>query len=150
MRRKDRQISREEIEEILENGEYGILSTVGSDGKPYSVPMNYSWKDGRIHLHCAAKVGKKLENLSYSPEVCFVVVGRTRVIPEEFGTLYESVIVTGRVGSSPDKRKSLESLVEKYSSGYEQEGRRMIDSLLEKTDAYIIIPESITGKARKK
>ena len=54
----------EEIKMILQKGEYGILSTVGQDGKPYAVPLSYAWKDGLIHLHCAANVGKKLENIS--------------------------------------------------------------------------------------
>ena len=35
----------EEIKMILQKGEYGILSTVGQDGKPYAVPLSYAWKD---------------------------------------------------------------------------------------------------------
>lgn len=65
MRRKDREIFGEEIEDILKKGEYGILSTVGMDGKPYAVPISYAWKDGLIHLHCAANAGRKLDNISY-------------------------------------------------------------------------------------
>ena len=39
MRRKERQITGEETEEILKNGEYGIFSSVGEDGYPYGVPV---------------------------------------------------------------------------------------------------------------
>lgn len=46
MRRKDREIFGEEIEDILKKGEYGILSTVVMDGKPYAIPISYVWKDG--------------------------------------------------------------------------------------------------------
>ena len=35
----------EEIKMILQKGEYGILSTVGQDGKPYAVPLSYAWKE---------------------------------------------------------------------------------------------------------
>ena len=97
MRRKDREIFGEEIEDILKKGEYGILSTVGMDGKPYAVPISYAWKDGLIHLHCAANAGRKLDNISCNSNVCFVVIGDTEVQPEKFGTLYESVILTGQI-----------------------------------------------------
>ena len=38
MRRKDRETTEERAYEILKNGEYGILSTIGEDGYPYGVP----------------------------------------------------------------------------------------------------------------
>lgn len=122
MRRKDREIVGEEIEMILQKGEYGILSTVGQDGKPYAVPLSYAWKDGLIHLHCAANVGKKLENISYCSDVCFVVIGDTTVQPEKFGTLYESVILTGQMMPSKDKQASLVALLEKYSKDFLEKG----------------------------
>ena len=40
MRRKDRKTTEERAYEILKNGEYGILSTIGEDGYPYGVPVN--------------------------------------------------------------------------------------------------------------
>ena len=40
MRRKDREISEEEACQLLATGEYGVLSTVGSDGEPYGVPLS--------------------------------------------------------------------------------------------------------------
>ena len=36
MRRKDRETTEERAYEILKNGEYGILSTIGEDGYPVS------------------------------------------------------------------------------------------------------------------
>ena len=39
MRRKDRETTEERAYEILKNGEYGILSTIGEDGYPYGVPL---------------------------------------------------------------------------------------------------------------
>ena len=38
MRRKDRQLTEEEAMDVVRKGEYGVLATVGDDGKPYSVP----------------------------------------------------------------------------------------------------------------
>ena len=41
MRRSDRAIEKEEAFQILENGEYGVLSTVGSDNQPYGFPVSF-------------------------------------------------------------------------------------------------------------
>ena len=149
MRRKDREIFGAELETILHKGEYGILSTVGPDGKPYAVPLSYAWKDGRIHLHCAANTGKKLEHIAHCPDVCFVVVGDTQVEPEKFSTRYESVILTGRICPAEDPQASLMALVEKYSPSYLQKGQQYIQAAKDKTGVYIIEPVSITGKANR-
>lgn len=41
MRRKDRLLTEKEAREILSEGEYGVLSTMGENGYPYGVPVNY-------------------------------------------------------------------------------------------------------------
>lgn len=149
MRRKDREIFGEEIEDILKKGEYGILSTVGMDGKPYAVPISYAWKDGLIHVHCAANVGRKLENISCNSNVCFVVIGDTEVQPEKFGTLYESVILTGQIMPSKDKQVSLIALLEKYSKDFLEKGMQYMQAAKDKTGVYVIYPDCITGKAKR-
>jgi hypothetical protein len=100
MRRKDREIFGEEIEDILKKGEYGILSTVGMDGKPYAIPISYAWKDGLIHLHCAANAGRKLENISCNSNVCFVVIGDTEVQPDKCDSDWSNNAVKGQTGKS--------------------------------------------------
>lgn len=150
MRRTDRELTGAALSAILEQGEYGVLSTVGPDGVPYSVPMSYAWKDGAIHLHCAADVGKKLENIAHCSTVCFVVVGRTAVCPEKFSTYYESVIVTGTIRPAEDKAGSLLALVEKYSPGYLEQGRKYIAAAAHETGVYVITPQAMTGKAHRK
>jgi nitroimidazol reductase NimA-like FMN-containing flavoprotein (pyridoxamine 5'-phosphate oxidase superfamily) len=40
MRRKDRELSAEEAGRILAKGEFGVLSTVGTDGQPYGIPLS--------------------------------------------------------------------------------------------------------------
>lgn len=150
MRRTDRELFGADVESILEKGEYGVLSTVGPDGTPYSVPISYAWKNGHIHLHCAAQVGKKLENIDHCNIVCFVVVGNTAVCPEKFSTYYESVIITGTIRPATDKTESLMALIEKYSAAYLEQGRKYIQAAADSTDAYIIEPQTITGKAHRK
>ncbi|MCP4630772.1 MAG: hypothetical protein GY850_45770 [bacterium] len=41
MRRKDKEIGTDETIKLLTECEYGVLSTVGDDGQPYGVPLNY-------------------------------------------------------------------------------------------------------------
>lgn len=149
MRRKDREIFKMEIEEILEKGEYGVLATVCPDGSPYAIPLNYAWKNGVIYFHCAKDAGQKLENISACPKVCFTVVGDTRVQPQQFATLYESVVVQGRVREAEDKKAGLKALLEKYSSAYMEEGIRYMESAWEHTGVYEIVPEQMTGKAKR-
>ena len=63
MRRKDRLLTEKEAREILSEGEYGVLSTMGENGYPYGVPVNYVYLNDNIYFHCAADVGPKLENI---------------------------------------------------------------------------------------
>lgn len=53
MRRKEKMISQEEVMEVLETAEYGVLSTVSGDGIPYGTPVNFVFMDGAIYFHCA-------------------------------------------------------------------------------------------------
>jgi nitroimidazol reductase NimA-like FMN-containing flavoprotein (pyridoxamine 5'-phosphate oxidase superfamily) len=150
IRRIDRAISESEAIEILQKGEYGILSTVSADGQPYGVPVSYSYTEDGIYFHCAVE-GHKVDNLTGSNKVSFCVVGKTEVLPAQFGTKYESVIVFGEAFevTAADKHKGLLELLKKYSPEFIEEGRRYIESAGGKTRVYKIVVESITGKSRK-
>ncbi len=150
IRRVDRAISEIEAIEILQKGEYGILSTVSADGQPYGVPVSYSYTEDGIYFHCAVE-GHKVDNLTGSNKVSFCVVGKTEVLPAQFGTKYESVIVFGEAFevTAADKHKGLLELLKKYSPGFIAEGQRYIESAGGRTRVYKIAVESITGKSRK-
>ena len=150
MRRTDRAISDSEAQEILQAGEYGVLSTVSADGQPYGVPVSYRYTGDVIYFHCAAE-GHKLENLRSNNRVSFCVVGKTEILPETFGTKYESVIVFGKAYevTAEEKHTGLLELLEKYSPGFIDKGLRYIESDGHKARVYKIVIESMTGKARK-
>jgi nitroimidazol reductase NimA-like FMN-containing flavoprotein (pyridoxamine 5'-phosphate oxidase superfamily) len=63
--------SREEMEKLLREEVVGYLG-LSMDGKPYVVPLNYGYADGKILFHCAL-TGKKLDYLRANPHVCFTV-----------------------------------------------------------------------------
>jgi nitroimidazol reductase NimA-like FMN-containing flavoprotein (pyridoxamine 5'-phosphate oxidase superfamily) len=150
MRRKDRLLTDTETYSILEKGEYGILSTVSSNNEPYGVPVNFCLINECIYFHCALE-GSKINNINNNPIVSFCVVGKTEVLPDKFGTKYESCIVRGMASESfgEEKQLALEGLVHKYSKGYAAEGLKYIEKLKDKSRVFKISIEYISGKARK-
>lgn len=150
MRRKDRRITEAEAFSILENGEYGVLSTVSPSGEPYGVPLNYCLIDSCIFFHCALE-GRKLDHIAGNPNVSFCVVGKTQILPEQFGTRYECCIVAGRASESvgAEKQRALEALVRKYSHAFYAEGLKYIEKSRDKARIFKIPIETISGKAKK-
>ncbi len=149
MRRSDRKLAKEEAKQILMQGEYGVLSTIGEDGFPYGVPLSYAFDGEKIYFHCAANAGYKLENLDFSNKACFTVVGKTQVMPEKFSTRYESVIVFGTVMPASDKLAALELIRAKYSPDFEEQGKKYAEAAETKVAAYELQILEFTGKARK-
>ena len=150
VRRTDREISKTAAQEILQRGEYGVLCTVSPDGQPYGVPLSYSYDNGVIYIHSASE-GHKVDNINREARVSFCVVGKTEIIPEKFGTKYESAIVFGEVSelNGDEKRQGLLSLVKKYSGEYLEAGQQYIEKVGGKARVYKIVIDSITGKSRK-
>ena len=129
MRRKDRETTEERAYEILKNGEYGILSTIGEDGYPYGVPVNFAVEGNKIYFHCAPE-GYKLECLRENPKVSFTVVGATQIVPGKFTTGYESTIAFGEIHldlPEEERRYALRLLVNKYSSAFKEIGEKYIE-----------------------
>jgi hypothetical protein len=150
MRRDDRAITTEQAAEILQKGEYGILSTVSTDGQPYGVPVSYTYEGNTLYFHCAVE-GHKLDNLAANPRVSFCVVGATEVLPSQFATRYESAIVFGKACelTGDEKQAGLTELLKKYSADFMEKGEKYINSDIDKTRVFKIEIESISGKARR-
>jgi uncharacterized protein len=150
IRRSDRALTNEQAAEILQKGEYGILSTVSPDGQPYGVPVSFAYTDNALYFHCAVE-GHKLDNLASNPRVSFCVVGGTEVLPDKFATRYESALVFGKACElvGDEKRSALVELLKKYSADFIEKGERYVDSDIEKTRVFKIEIESLSGKARR-
>lgn len=150
MRRKDRSIDREQAENILEKGQYGVLSTAGENGYAYGVPLNYVYLGGNIYFHCAGE-GVKLDNIAHNNKVSFCVVGDTKILADQFSCSYESVIVFGKAQEVHDKEKenALTALINKYSGEFFEKGMEYIKNAGMNTTVIKISIEHLTGKARK-
>lgn len=150
VRRSDREITSQESINILDTAEYGILSTVGNDGQPYGVLLSYVHKGESIYFHCAIS-GHKLENIEQNAKVSFCVVGKTKVLPDKFGTEYESAVAFGRVSevNGAERHDALLWLLDKYCSGFIEEGKRYIEQNDKITKVFKIEIDRISGKARR-
>jgi len=150
IRRSDREISAPEAKALLAGGEYGVLSTVDVDGQPYGVPLSYVYRNDRIYFHCALE-GHKLDNIAANPRVSFCVVGRTKVLPEQFATEYESAVAFGVAAEvqGAERHDALRWLLEKYSPRFVEEGKRYMLQKDRLTRVVRIEITHISGKARR-
>ena len=147
MRRKDKEIGTDEAINLLTKCEYGVLSTVGNDGQPYGVPLNYTYKDNCIYFHCALK-GHKIDNIDDNPKVSFCTVGNTEVLPSEFSTNYVSAVAFGVASEvqGTERYDALVLLLEKFSPGFIEEGKKYIEKLDKVTKVIKIQIQHISGK----
>ena len=100
-------------------------------------------------MHFAA--GSALKNAALNPKVCFTVVTRNDVIPQEFTTNYESVMAfgTAKEAHGQEKYDALHLLVKKYSAKFEKEGVEYIGKAIDNCRILKIKIDLITGKARR-
>ena len=78
-------------------------------------------------------------------------MGKSEILPDKFGTKYESCIVQGLASESfrEEKQLALEGFIYKYSKDFISEGLDYIEKLKNKARVFKISIESISGKARK-
>ncbi|MCM0647529.1 pyridoxamine 5'-phosphate oxidase family protein [Clostridium swellfunianum] len=150
MRKSAREIFDKDIIEILQEGEYGVLATIGENGYAYATPLSYVYYNDCVYFHCAVE-GSKLDNIRHNNKVSLCVVGKTKVLPAEFSTEYESVIVFGTASEAEgeEKKEALLAIADKYSPEFKKEGLLYIDRAVSKTCVVKIQIDKMTGKARR-
>lgn len=153
VRRQDRLLQEENAVRLLKNGEYGYLSLIRDNGKPYGIPISYVW-DGKstIYLHCAP-TGTKLQCMAHVPEVSFCVVGRTNIIPRQFTTEYESILLTCHASTNlneNEKMEALKLLIGKYAPDDVNAGLKAAAKSLHRTEIIRLDVQQWSGKAKVK
>jgi len=155
MRRKDREITREEAVEILKKAEYGILSTLNSDNTPYGIPINFILENNTIYFHIA-KEGQKLDNMLANPSVTLTVVGQTEPVAEgnSYSTYFESAIAFGKVNIVDDPteiKNALYILTKKYfPDNMDTFEASIAGNSLSRVYIIAMNIEHLSGKAKKK
>ncbi|QLY40636.1 hypothetical protein HF295_07175 [Hujiaoplasma nucleasis] len=95
LRRKDKRMDKETTLDLLEKAEVGVLSTLGKDGYPYGVALNYVYLNQKIYFHCA-KDGHKLDNINYHDKVSFSIYDDVQIKGKALTTYYRSLVVFGK------------------------------------------------------
>ncbi len=152
VRRQNRLLSEESAQQLLRNTAYGVLSMRSENAGVYGIPISYAW-DGTdaIYVHCA-KEGRKLASIEACNKVSFCVVGETKVLPAQFSTLYESVVLeckAYKVLEKEEKMKALELILLKYSPDDMEEGRAYATRAVDKTMILRLDIIQWSGKCRE-
>jgi nitroimidazol reductase NimA-like FMN-containing flavoprotein (pyridoxamine 5'-phosphate oxidase superfamily) len=104
-------LSDDEIYALLDRVKEGVLGTVGKDGYPYCIPVNFVRIGNKIYFH-GRKSGEKNENMEACDKVCLTAMetgGFEITGPDGCNTttVYESVIVRGTVKTIEDLDKKI-------------------------------------------
>ncbi|MEW6553786.1 MAG: pyridoxamine 5'-phosphate oxidase family protein [Actinomycetota bacterium] len=150
MRKREKEITDPAVIEEVINRASVCRIAMCDGGKPYVVPMNFGYRDGRVYLH-AAREGRKLDILRENNHVCFEVD-----VDHELETAghscgydmrYRSVIAFGKaflVEDDDEKRRGLDAIMEHYG----EEGPHLYrEKNLSLTQVIRIDIEEITAKA---
>ncbi|MBR0024820.1 MAG: pyridoxamine 5'-phosphate oxidase family protein [Muribaculaceae bacterium] len=152
VRRQDRLLDEARAREILASAQYGYMSMIDLDGKPYGVPVNFVW-DGEdaIYIHCAPE-GKKIDILECYDHVSFCVVGNVNLLPGQFTTEYESIILDCEVTIptyDEERLHALELIIKKFSPQHFDTGMRYAHKSLPRTCIVRLDILSWSAKAKK-
>lgn len=158
LRKKNREMGAPESEELLGRALVGRLGTVGPDGMPYVVPMNFVYDPAvrTVFLHCA-NTGHRLDNLAHNPLACFEVDEPEAILATgtracDTSQIYRSVICFGKaivVSDREEKERALRLFVTKYVDGLMPERRyEPVLTTLDQTTVIALRVETMTGKKR--
>lgn len=151
VRRKDRMLDNDASRELLEKGEYGILSMCTPEGYGYGIPLNYILEGDSLYFHGAPE-GYKLDVIRANGRVSFCVVGDTQVIPDKFTTNYASVLVFGHitiVEEDEERLHALRLLVGKYSADFQDISEKYIAGSFGRTAILRLDIEHLSGKTKR-
>ena len=147
MRRFKQQLPEEECVEILQKAYRGFLSVIGDGGYPYSVPINFLYKEGKLFFHCAVD-GHKLDAIRVDDKACFTVIDEPQREPGDWWYHVRSVICFGRVHVLEDddeKDSRLRQLGAKYfPDGYDMEADMQRNA--PRAQVLVFSIEHMTGK----
>lgn len=145
MRRSDKEMSEEMTLDLLLRGEDGVLGTIGDNGYPYTVVVNYVYLNNKIYFHCA-KTGHKIDNIKNNNKVSFIVYDNVEVVGDELTTKYQSLIVFGRAKVIEATKEVLLALINKYAEIDENKALKMIEKEISITSIVEIEIDHVTGK----
>lgn len=149
MRRINSAMSKEDTMNLLLECREGVLGTIGTNGYPHSVPVNYVLYKDKIYLH-SAKEGLKIQNIMANPKVSFTIFDNITIVENQFTTNYQSVMVYGKAKIIEGNIEVLMEFIRKYSKNFLNEGKKYVGKSFDTTHLIQITIEHMTGKERSK
>ncbi len=149
MRRKERQLTDEQAWRVVDESDYGILSMMGEENRPYNVPLSLARKGNCLYFHCA-KVGQKVDFLRANGGVCLSFVTKADLDGENLTTKYVSATAFGtaaEVTADEEKAEALRLIARRFAPGFEAAAEKEIGALLSVTSVWRITVDFITGKS---
>lgn len=149
MRRKDRLVSEEKAREIMKQAEYAIFMTADKEGQPYGVAVSHVVDGDKVYFHCAADVGRKIENIKANNKVCMNFTTNTYVDEEKYTHRYESVVAEGTaviVADRKEKYHALQLIAKKYAPASFKDSDDYILPKMEITGVVRMDVETLSGK----
>lgn len=152
MRRKDRLMEKEAVEELVRKSSCAILATICEDGTPYAVPVSCIYKNEALYFHTAVK-GHKVENMEARPDVSLCMTGELNMFVESSKhASFSSVVVFGKarlVTDAQEKEDALVDLMEKYMPAQLPGARDDARRLDKAVKVFRVDIEQMTGKEKK-
>jgi nitroimidazol reductase NimA-like FMN-containing flavoprotein (pyridoxamine 5'-phosphate oxidase superfamily) len=154
VRRKDKEMSRQETEDLLARAALAHFGTAGSDGQPYVVPNLFVYAEGKIYLHTTTASGHFKQNVGHNPRISFEIAEMGQVFPYgEFEcdttVSYASVVGFGTVRIETDraaKARFFDRFMKKYADPKWQQRPKGFYPRLDEVTIYAIELERLTGK----
>jgi nitroimidazol reductase NimA-like FMN-containing flavoprotein (pyridoxamine 5'-phosphate oxidase superfamily) len=153
LRRKDKEMTVEEVDAVLGRLALAHFGTVGPDGAPYVVPNLFVYAEGRIYLHTANAQGHFRRNVEHDPRICIEAAEAGPIFPYgrfecDTSTGYASVVGFGRVhviGAARDKASFFDRFLAKYADPRWNRPKSFYPRL-DDVIVYAITLERLTGK----
>lgn len=150
---------KEKIAAFLTGKRVGTLSMSEAAGRPYALPVNYVFWQGKIYIHGMGS-GKKNRILAANPAVCFTVFEEFGTVadpvPAKCDTAYLSVVIFGKavlVKDLEEKTQVLAQFLEKFMPRFFKTplSAQFVDKYRSSFDdkavaVYAIAPEELTAK----
>lgn len=141
------EMTRAQIDDLLDQSRIGRLCMAGADGRPYALPFPFCWVDGSLYLRVAL-TGRKGDVLRENDRVCFEVDSFTDTLDD-----YASVLIEGRlvaVESDEEKQRVRAANDEKYNRlrhGYRPGHGR--STRIDQLPLRKIVVEQLTGRQKE-
>lgn len=151
MRRKDRELTREEALGVLARAETATVSLTTPQG-PYGFPISPVCANGKLYFH-SAKAGRKIDAIQADPRCWVSAYTDVVAASDKFTTYFESAMAWGDLELVTDEEEvqtALKALCEKFTPTNMPDFSRALARSLPITAVYSLRLNHVSGKAKRR